>query len=200
MSVYDWQVAMQSEHVALETLDQWADAGRLYAVVDPTDDPELSAYTQTLASDHVSSLFHDTERQEYTAVAPRMVVVSRSVLSWLCAHQRQHWGILLVSDVPYRDVREHAAEILFADLPDGKRYLFRFYDPRVLPAFLGTCVEQELAEFFGPLAGVITCSSDPQSRQEPRGLAFTLFSHRAVAPAPPADMRRSSPRLSPPDR
>lgn len=37
----------------------------------------------------------------------------------------------------------------------GTRAVFRFYDPRLTPAFMGACTPDELAAFFGPCADII---------------------------------------------
>jgi hypothetical protein len=40
---------------------------------------------------------------------------------------------------------------------------FRYYDPRVLNAYLPTCTPQELKAVFGPLQAVIAETGDGQS-------------------------------------
>jgi hypothetical protein len=179
VSVHHPQMPLQSEEVTFHALADWADRGTLYAVLEPTDDPQLWDRLQALPPEHVSCLFANTERADYVAVAPYLAVVSRSLLDWLVHHERPNWGVFAVATAPFRDVREHVSELLFAELPDGKRYLFRFYDGRVLPAFLQTCLEPELTEFFGPLAGVVTVPA----RQGARGdIAYQFFSSAQAAP------------------
>ena len=60
------------------------------------------------------------------------------------------WGIFLVTDEP-DNLRHHLRRWLKVRSANGRRYLFRFYDPRVLRAWLPTCTPDELARFFGPV-------------------------------------------------
>ena len=61
------------------------------------------------------------------------------------------WGIYLSSPQPFEEVRRHFRHFLFVTLEDGAEVYFRFYDPRVLRAFLPTCEPAEIREFFGPI-------------------------------------------------
>jgi hypothetical protein len=64
----------------------------------------------------------------------------------------QSWGVFLRAPVSFRDARRHLRRLLRAELDDGQRVLFRFYDPRVLRAYLPTCTGDEAAQVFGPAA------------------------------------------------
>jgi hypothetical protein len=58
------------------------------------------------------------------------------------------WGVLVSSPHAFELVRRELRKLLRAEMPDGKKVLFRFYDPRVLRAFLPTCTATELRAFF----------------------------------------------------
>jgi hypothetical protein len=47
-----------------------------------------------------------------------------------------------------------------AQLPDGKIVYFRFYDPRVLRAYLTTCTDDEIRTFFGPVHRLVMEEED----------------------------------------
>ncbi len=64
-------------------------------------------------------------------------------------------GILIDSPAPPSAVFRHLREIFVVRKADGQEYFFRYYDPRVLRTYLPTCNRDELAEFFGPLTGLI---------------------------------------------
>ncbi len=42
----------------------------------------------------------------------------------------------------------------------GRILVFRFYDPRVLRAYLPTCTAEEIAQFFGPISHFAAESAD----------------------------------------
>ena len=52
---------------------------------------------------------------------------------------------------------------------DRKKYYFRFYDPRVLQAFLPACTPQEARAFFGPIDRFYA-----EHRQPGRVLSFRM--------------------------
>lgn len=46
------------------------------------------------------------------------------------------------------DLRLHFKRFSLAQAPDGKHYFFRYYDPRVLSAFLTVSDQRERVDFF----------------------------------------------------
>ncbi|BDC52152.1 hypothetical protein F183_A44670 [Bryobacterales bacterium F-183] len=63
----------------------------------------------------------------------------------------ESWGIFLKADLSIRTVRRHLRTILRVHDPKGRYALFRYWDPRVLRAYLPTCMPNELKDFFGPI-------------------------------------------------
>ena len=63
------------------------------------------------------------------------------------------WGIYFRTDVPMVDVRHHLRKILRVQDEDGRKLIFRWYDPRVLRMYLPTCHTDELRTVFGPIEG-----------------------------------------------
>jgi hypothetical protein len=69
------------------------------------------------------------------------------------------WGSLLrVSDPS--NLRHHLRKLLKVRTEDGRRLLFRYYDPRVLRLYLPTCTVDELRQMFGPVSAFFTESED----------------------------------------
>src|SRR5947209_7089547 len=62
---------------------------------------------------------------------------------------------LVLNDKP-----KHFRHFLLVETEDGKLLYFRFYDPRVLRAFLPTCNSDESSEFFGPIHDILTEESN----------------------------------------
>jgi hypothetical protein len=61
------------------------------------------------------------------------------------------WGIYLASSSTLLGVRRHLRTLLRVRLDDGRKCYFRYYDPRVLRAFLPTCTSEQLRQIFGPI-------------------------------------------------
>jgi hypothetical protein len=64
----------------------------------------------------------------------------------------RHWGVFAVTDCDFRTLHRHLRKLnMVYDQELHKSLLFRYYDPRVLSAFLPTCSAGQSAEFFGPV-------------------------------------------------
>jgi hypothetical protein len=61
------------------------------------------------------------------------------------------WGVFLQADVGIKTLSKHLRTLLRVQGPTGKFMLFRYYDPRVLRAYLPTCLPEELTRFYGPI-------------------------------------------------
>jgi len=62
-----------------------------------------------------------------------------------------NWGVFLKCTSHARALRRHLREFLVVRDSRGNRLVFRYYDPRVLRAYLPTCTPDELRTFFGPI-------------------------------------------------
>lgn len=74
-----------------------------------------------------------------------------SFADWLFEHWAGNHGILLQAGKSFDDLWKHFRRFLLVKDEAGKKYRFRFYDPRVLRAFLPSCSPEETEEFFGPV-------------------------------------------------
>jgi hypothetical protein len=63
----------------------------------------------------------------------------------------KNWGVFLKSDVRLERLLRHLRSLLLVRDHTGRRLMFRYYDPRILRAYLPTCTVEELREFFGPV-------------------------------------------------
>lgn len=59
------------------------------------------------------------------------------------------WGVFLKCGMSQDDLLRHLRDLLVVQHPNGSDMLFRYYDPRVLRAFLPTCTREELRTVFG---------------------------------------------------
>ncbi|MCZ8112186.1 MAG: DUF4123 domain-containing protein [Betaproteobacteria bacterium] len=69
------------------------------------------------------------------------------------------WGVFVSIDDPTA-LRPHLRRLLKVQDETGRRLLFRFYDPRVLRAFVPTCRPDELQQLFGPIGACFAEDED----------------------------------------
>ena len=75
----------------------------------------------------------------------------------------RHWGIFFRSDTGMQKVRRHFRDLLTVRDDKGRRLMFRYYDPRVLRAYLPTCLPGELRTIFGPVDVYLVPGDDPET-------------------------------------
>ncbi|HEU0055456.1 MAG TPA: DUF4123 domain-containing protein, partial [Longimicrobium sp.] len=120
-----------------EELRGLAQAGRLYAVLDACDTPAVPEKCADLGPDRAACLYLGSAAEQYWAFAPYLFMVNEELLDWIMAKLwDEPFGIFAVAQAPVDEVRRHFRRFLLVDAPDGERWYFRFYDPRVLAPFL----------------------------------------------------------------
>jgi hypothetical protein len=128
--------------------------GRLYAVIDSCKEPSVPKKVAEVGPQRAVSLYRGGAEEQYESVAPYLFKVDEAVFDWI---EKQlwasPWGIFASAEVALDALRTHFRHFLTVKSTDGKPYLFRFYDPRILPAFLDSCNQEELTKFFGPVLG-----------------------------------------------
>jgi len=95
----------------------------------------------------------DAER-ELGSVAPWLFTHPKpsDFADWILARSGgQNWGIMMESSAAFKDLYLHLKKFLRVKLEDGRKVYLRYYDPRVLPAFLESSEKEQLIEFFGPV-------------------------------------------------
>lgn len=136
----------------------------LYAVLDAARDERIYPRLRQLsATEHVVGLYQGRTASELASVAPYLVCLGSTdrVFDWLWDEGwGESWGIFVWSLVSPQRLREHFRRLNMVQTEDRQRLLFRFYDPRVLRAFLPTCDAAQLREMFGPVAAYMAESGD----------------------------------------
>jgi hypothetical protein len=80
-----------------------------------------------------------------------------------------HWGIFALSRADLPEVWRHLRALVRVFDPQGNPMYFRFYDPRVLRAYLPNCAQEQLRAMFGPVDKYVVEGEAPNE-----GLAFSL--------------------------
>jgi hypothetical protein len=97
-------------------------------------------------------------------VAPYLVRLDRrsAFTDWVVTRGwGKHWGVFGVSRADLPAMRRHFRRFLTVHDSAGKPLLFRYYDPRVLRAYLPTCTSAELTDIFGPVMHYIVEGENP---------------------------------------
>lgn len=142
--------------IATEALDQLANEGKLLAILDTCDAPELYAQAQRMGPAHALCLFREAD-EDLAKVAPYLVQVDKSFLAWLREScWNEPWGVFLLADsrAPLGRYRKHLRKSLLVESPEGDTLYFRYYDPRVASVYLPSCSKSELEDFMGPLRAI----------------------------------------------
>lgn len=139
------------ESLSLAEAGERARQGQLYAVLDACDEPIVPALAEELGESSAVCLFQGEAREEMWALAPYLFAITPRLLQWIRDDLwSRPWGVLLASSGGMEAVFHHLRRFLIVRDPAGETMYFRFYDPRVLPAYLDSCTPGEIARFFGP--------------------------------------------------
>lgn len=138
--------------LGVQSLRASATALRVHAVLSAAGAPSVLRVVRELGPKAAVSLFDGEEATTLEDVAPYLVRVSPRVLDWLITERwPDPWGVFLLGECAFENLRVHAAQLTHAESPEGKPWHLRYYDPRVLGQFLSTCTDAELGTCFGPL-------------------------------------------------
>jgi hypothetical protein len=136
---------------SLEQLRKFAGGHYLYAITDGAYCSDLIGGPAANGTERVVSLLKPHPAIEPSAI-PHLIHVTEPVLDWIFGTVHgMPWGTFVMSKAEPDELRVHFRRFLMVELPDGERWYFRFYDPRLLPVYLSTCNEWELRKFFGPV-------------------------------------------------
>lgn len=124
-----------------------------FAFVDAAQDDSIPGRARD-AGLSVQSLYSGERGAKLEHVAPHLTTFDPGgeFAAWLFDHWEGNHGILLQSSASFETLRKHLKRFLMVKTEGGKKYRLRYYDPRVLRAFVPACTSTELKEFFGPVA------------------------------------------------
>jgi hypothetical protein len=135
----------------------------LFAMLDAAQISNLPALLSA-AGVPFRSLFEGESARNLEEVAPYLVCL-RGTPGLLQRLVEEGWGrawaAFFSCDLPFDDVRGHLRKFLLVNTDDGRQVYFRYYDPRVLRAFLPTCSPEQLKQFFGPIHTFWMEADDP---------------------------------------
>ena len=126
----------------------------LFAVLDGARDRAIG---RALASSPVEyrSLFSGPLSPSLRAASPFVVKLNpQEAFTQLLISEGwgRAWGIYVATTSSLLGLSRHLRTFLRVRMDNGKKYYFRYYDPRVLRGFLPTCSSEQLQQIFGPIS------------------------------------------------
>jgi hypothetical protein len=132
----------------------WSSRGeQVYAVLDGAQDRSVMAAVIHSGLPH-ECLFAGPLSSDLREVAPYLVQLEKggsTTRSLLNMGWGRSYGIFAASPAPLEAMRQHFRRFLRVRTEDSTRLFFRYYDPRVLRAYVPTCNDAELGVLFGPV-------------------------------------------------
>jgi hypothetical protein len=149
------------QEVPITAVRDIAGQGYLYVLADGASSPEVPRKVVEVGEAQAVSLYRGYAEEEFWEVAPYLIQLDPQRLDWIL-QLPENFGILLVTKADLDALRRHLRRFLMVQPPGGRPWLFRYYDPRALTAFLPACVAHELQAFFGPVVamGLIATGAD----------------------------------------
>lgn len=134
---------------------------QIYAIVDGARAEQASAQAAEAETEYCC-LYRGELDPELAKAAPYLVKLTPELpfTAWLLRGWGESWGIFVESAADLRILRRHFRTFLMVYDEDGKPLYFRYYDPRVLRAFLPTCNADDLKVLFGPVDDYLMESED----------------------------------------
>jgi hypothetical protein len=138
--------------VPADRLQAAAARGELFALLDSCDEASVSTRCRNGAGAPAKSLYQGKSDEHFWHIAPYLATISQTELKWILDDLwPSPWGCFVVSGAGMQALYDHFRRFLQVKGSDGKTYLFRFYDPRVLRAFLSSSSPREIEQFYGPV-------------------------------------------------
>lgn len=124
----------------------------VYALLDAARDDQIYATIRRLPTSKCRCLYGERWAEDLAEVAPYLVHLqpeSNVTHSLITQGWGKSWGIFLVSPAAMDVVQAHCRRLLAVQDETGTPLYFRYYDPRVLRAYLPTCTEGQLQAILG---------------------------------------------------
>lgn len=136
----------------------------LYMVVDGARDERVYRAVYESRLDY-ECLFTGSVPYELGAAAPYLVNLTKeaSFTRWVLEEGwGKGFGIFAWTLTNTLALRQHFRRLLQVQDERGRKFYFRYYDPRVLRAYLPTCTQAERTELFGPVQQLLLEGPDGQ--------------------------------------
>jgi pSer/pThr/pTyr-binding forkhead associated (FHA) protein len=162
---------MAAAQAALPAIEREAASGALYALLDGARDERILELCHESVEEY-QSLYDGVAGEAMSDVAPRLVRLpagSRLLEALVLEGWGKRWGVYAVCPLPFKEVRRHFRRLLMVQEEEtAERMYFRFYDPRVLAAFLDCATAPQADAVFGEITAYVVEAADRSVRRLPR--------------------------------
>jgi hypothetical protein len=135
-----------------------AEEAPLFAVLDASRDLRVLQLMRESVEEY-QSLYEGVKGHALALTAPYLVRLprgSRLLRRLVLEAFGRRWGMFLTCWRPFKEVRRHLRRFLLVeDDQTGKKMYFRFYDGKVLGAFLPTCTLRQRQDLFGEIGAFL---------------------------------------------
>ena len=135
----------------------------LWAILDGARDPAI--YGRVDSVRHQCCLYAGTLPWQLQMNAPYLLELPESDFTTGLVRSAwgKSWGIFFRAESSMETLRRHLRTFLRVADQQGRRLIFRYYDPRVMRVYLPTCLPAELRTVFGPIRCYLMESPDAGS-------------------------------------
>ena len=144
----------------------------------------LPVATAKMLVPDVAHLFNGARGESLADVAPYLCqcdLCGNVAELVIVPYDKGEHGVLFEANGTRKEIEKHLRQFLMVRRQGEKRPVyFRYYDPRVLRAFLPACNSNELRAFFGPIQAFHCQSDNPEQILSMRlkdGTLTTTISH-----------------------
>ena len=148
----------------------------VFAVLDGASVPDLPKKLHEHKAQH-ECLYRGEQKPDMAEVAPYLVHLEANTPFTRLVLERgwgKHWGIFALANTDLASMRMHFRRFLVVHDAQGQPLYFRYYDPRVLRAYLPTCNAQELSTVFGPVTCYMLEGKKPDTLLQFRAVGGSL--------------------------
>ncbi|VAW63221.1 Predicted cell-wall-anchored protein SasA (LPXTG motif), partial [hydrothermal vent metagenome] len=186
--------ALEKQTCTHEALEACVEQGSLYVIVDAIAHNDVSGFAAELVSDSASESASESTSESTSEVTcsspvpdlnvselvtedavPHLLKVSARFWRFLNRDIWQQgddapapdWGLFLQlrdPELAFSVLLEHWRRWYRVELPDQMPAVFRFFDPRLIDAFLDVSSPAEQAVFFGPVCRLLLPQADGSAR------------------------------------
>ncbi|WP_068079637.1 RHS repeat-associated core domain-containing protein [Novosphingobium rosa] len=143
--------------VRAQSVAGWAAAGQLYALIDGCVSPDVPGLAEAAGPGRGACLYQGWAATAYRDKAPYLLHVDAGMAQDIARRfDGQPWGYFLLSSAGFKAVHRQLRRFIKVSSPEGEDWIFRFHDPRLLPAYLRSSTVDELNAFFGPVQAFLT--------------------------------------------
>ncbi|MBU2852088.1 MULTISPECIES: DUF4123 domain-containing protein [Acidithiobacillus] len=125
----------------------------IYVLIDLARSPDMYPRMNQMARFTSQHLYSGDIAPKVLCTTPHLAPMPKGsgLMDWWREPEQRELLVACRTRVSQEVLRTHFRTLLRARFPDGNRYLFRFWDPRVLHTYLTQANTYERAAFFGPI-------------------------------------------------